>query len=99
MPFSIAKSGTSVYKNLMEVDSINKIQTANKITKKTPVQSAKIEDTLSISIEAQKKAEWVKLLQQMPDMRPEKIEGALSSDIFSCPAKVFAEIARQILNG
>jgi hypothetical protein len=79
----------------MEISSIDKIRTLNKAIKKEGVQAARIEDTLSISTEGQKKAEWVEMLKKMPDMRADKVNSIVSKDPLAQPA-ILAEIARKI---
>jgi hypothetical protein len=80
----------------MDVSAVEKIQTVNKTVSQEAVQTAKLEDTLSISSDVQKKAEWVEMLKQMPDIRQEKIAAALSSDAFSQHAKILTDVARKI---
>lgn len=65
----------------MEISGIEKVQSLKKLVPKEGIQAARVEDTLTISTEAQKKAEWVEMLKKMPDIRPEKIEAALSLTI------------------
>ncbi|MFC2049144.1 flagellar biosynthesis anti-sigma factor FlgM [Chlamydiota bacterium] len=62
----------------MEINGITTIQTLNKASPKEGVQAARIEDKVTISSDAKKRAEWVEILKQMPDVRPEKIVAALS---------------------
>jgi hypothetical protein len=78
----------------MDIAGIDKLQRLHKVANKGSVQqAAQLEDSLSISSEAQKKEGWVENLKQMSDMRPEKIKAALSSHY---PENLFAEVARKI---
>jgi hypothetical protein len=63
----------------MEISGITQVHGIRKIESKESVQTVRMEaDTVAISPEAKKKAEWVNiLLHEMPDIRPEKIEAAL----------------------
>lgn len=64
----------------MEVQGIDKTQSVKKLGKGEAVsQSVRVEDSLSISAEAHKRAEWVEALKAMPDVRIDAIETALSS--------------------
>ncbi len=63
----------------MEVSEIQKAKSASQVQKKEGISQSKPVDGLSISSESGKKAEWVSMLKEMPDMRPEKMEGALKS--------------------
>ncbi len=65
----------------MEISEIQKSKSVGKLQKNEGVrQQAKIEDRLSISSESAKRAEWVEMLKEMPDIRPEKIEAAFKSE-------------------
>jgi len=79
----------------MEITGIDKIHTVQKAIKKEGIQAAKIEDTLSISTEAQKRADWVEKLKQMPDIRPEKVASIVSKDPLFHPT-ILSEIAKKI---
>ena len=80
----------------MELSEIDKVQTVKKIHKKEATASAKIEDTLSISSEAQKKADWVDKIKKLPDIRPEKIEAALGREEGLLQSTILAEVALKI---
>lgn len=79
----------------MEVNCIDKMRTVQKVVKKEAVQAAHIEDRLTISQEAQKKAEWVETLKNMPDIRADKIEGLNALDPLFHP-EVLSAIAEKI---
>lgn len=82
----------------MEISGIDRVHTVNKLgTSEKVTASTIVSDTLSISSDAQKKAEWVEMLKSMPDVRPEKIQAALSNHSYLQP-EVLAEVARQLLN-
>ena len=60
----------------MEILGVERTQTLQRVSKKEIVPEVRLADTLTISNESQKRAEWVEKLKQMPDIRPEKIEAA-----------------------
>lgn len=61
----------------MEISEIQKAHSVGQIQKKEAIASTKLADRLSISSEAEKKAQWVEMLKEMPDcVRSEKIEAA-----------------------
>ncbi|MCC5831553.1 MAG: hypothetical protein JJU12_00720 [Chlamydiales bacterium] len=62
-----------------EISEIQKTKALGQIHKKEGVGRPQVVDTLSISSESEKKAIWVEMLKEMPDLRPEKIEEALNS--------------------
>lgn len=76
----------------MEIAEIQKTKVAGQIQKNDGVSRAQVVDRLSISTESEKKAEWVEMLKEMPDIRPEKIERAIEADPTSL------ELAQIILN-
>jgi hypothetical protein len=71
---------------LMEISGIDKVQTIKKVEIQEGVQPAHIEDTVIISSESKKKAEWVEMLKQMPDIRDDKIAAALANPFPSLSA-------------
>lgn len=40
-----------------------------------------IKDRITLALEAKKKAKWLKLIQDLPEMRPEQIESATTSTL------------------
>lgn len=76
----------------MEIAEIQKTKAAGQIQKNDGVFRAQVVDRLSISTESEKKAEWVEMLKEMPDIHPEKIEGAIEANPTSL------ELAQIILN-
>lgn len=76
----------------MEITGIDTIQTVKTVGPKEAIQAARVEDTVTISTDAKKRAEWVEMLKQMPDVRPEKIAAALAH-----PAISVAELANHML--
>lgn len=79
----------------MEISCIDKMTTAQKVIKKEAVQTAKIEDRVTISPEAKKRAEWVEALKKMPDIRAEKLEGLEPLDPLLHP-DILSAIAEKI---
>ena len=79
----------------MEITGIEKVRTVTQVIKKEAIAPAKIEDTLSISSEAQKKAEWVEKLKQMPEIRADKLAGVVSKDPLHHPA-ILTDLARKL---
>lgn len=77
----------------MEITGLDTIQTVKKVGHKEAVQEARVEDTVAISAEAKKRAEWVDMLKQMPDVRPEKIAAALAHPPIS-PAELAQHMIR-----
>jgi len=76
----------------MEISEIQKAKSVGKLQRKEGMQlTGKVEDRLSISSESEKKALWVEMLKEMPDVRPEKIEAARA-----LPSS--QELAHKILN-
>lgn len=64
----------------MEISGIDKIQGVKKLGQKEGIKAVPIEDTVTThSSEVQKKEQWVGMLKEMPEIRPEKIAAALSS--------------------
>lgn len=80
----------------MEIAKIDKVQTVGKVAQKEGVQAARVEDSLTISSESKKKAEWVEMLKAMPDIRPDKIESTLANAPIS--KNIIAAIAQKIAN-
>jgi|GEM_PF-3293769 Anti-sigma-28 factor, FlgM len=76
----------------MEIAGVNSVHSVKQVIRGEAVQTACIEDTVAISSEAQKKAEWVEKLKQMPDIRPEKIAQALVA-----PPVSASELAHKML--
>lgn len=65
----------------MDISAIGTTKSVGKTTKARALnQMAEIKDRLSISSEAEKKGMWVEMVKEMPDVRPEKIAAALSSN-------------------
>ncbi|MCH9627414.1 MAG: hypothetical protein K0U10_06655 [Gammaproteobacteria bacterium] len=63
----------------MEISEIRGAKAIGALKKKEGVQQTAPQDRLSISPESEKRAAWVEILKEMPDVRPEKIEVALQS--------------------
>jgi len=76
----------------MEISEIQKAKSIGQLQKKEGIQQTKVVDRLSISSESEKKAIWVEMLKEMPDVRPEKVEAALNSS----PSN--QQLAQKILN-
>jgi hypothetical protein len=66
------------YLDDMEIYGIDSIQSVKTTALQEAVHAPHIEDTVIISTEAQKRAEWVDILKQMPDVRHENMAAALS---------------------
>jgi hypothetical protein len=77
----------------MEISEIQKAKSVSQLRQKEGVQQTKVVDHLSISFESEKKAIWVEMLKEMPDLRPEKVEAALD---FTLPTSY--RLAQKILN-
>ena len=75
----------------MEITGIDTIQTLKTVGSKEAIPAARIEDTVTISADAKKRAEWVDMLKQMPDVRPEKV--VLSHSLISS-----AELAHHMVH-
>jgi hypothetical protein len=58
----------------MEITSVDTICSIKKNTLKECVQAPCLEDKLTISSEAKKRAEWLEMVKAMPDIRPDRIE-------------------------
>lgn len=71
----------------MEITGIDTIQTVKTIGSKEAIQAARVEDTVTISTDAKKRAEWVEMLKQMPDVRSEKVAAVLTHSAIS-PAEL-----------
>ena len=78
----------------MEIVGVDKIQTVKKVGLKEGVQATRIEDSVGISSESKKRADWVEMLKQMPDIRLEKIDAALATDAHS--TAILSHVAAQI---
>ena len=77
----------------MEISEIHKTKSVGKLQKSESIAPAKrVEDRLTISSESEKRAAWVEMLKEMPDVRPEKIAAALKSS----PSRI--ELASKILS-
>lgn len=74
----------------MEITGVDRIQTLHKTHSKEGIAATRLEDTLTISADAQKKAEWVEKLKNMPDIRPEKIASPHSNKVLSIVAHKIA---------
>lgn len=75
------------YLDDMEIHGIDTIQSVKTIAIKEAVHAPHVEDTVVISTEVQKRAEWVDMLKQMPDVRNENMSVALSRATIS-PAEL-----------
>ena len=64
----------------MVVSEVQDTKAIGKVQKKEGIHTTRVEDRLSISSESAKRAEWVQMLNEMPDVRPEKIEAALTAN-------------------
>jgi hypothetical protein len=82
----------------MEITGLGSVQTLQKISNKESVQGAdQMQDRIAISAEAQKRAEWVEALKEMPDLRSEKI--ALSAELFNnLKSQILHTVAERIMN-
>lgn len=77
----------------MEISGIDKLQSLKKVTPKEGVQhAARVDDTVAISSESKKRAQWVEMVKNMPDVRAEKIQAAL---MHTSPSP--AELAQKML--
>lgn len=76
-----------------EISEIQKAKALGNIHKKEGIGRAQAADRLSISPESEKKAMWVEMLKEMPDVRPEKIEEASGH-----ASPTSRELAQKILN-
>lgn len=82
----------------MEINGIDQIQSLKMIGKSNISSSISIEDTLSISAESQKKAEWVEITKAMPDLRTEKIEAYLQNPPIEDSPKIIMAIANKVFS-
>jgi hypothetical protein len=62
-----------------EISEIQKTTSLGAIHKKEGIGRSQPVDRLSISSQSEKKAMWVEMLKEMPDIRPERIEESLRS--------------------
>jgi len=77
----------------MEISEIQKVKSVGQLKKKEGVEhTSTIKDSRSTSSECIKKAEWVKMLKEMPDVRPEKVTDAIHASPTS------HELAQKILD-
>jgi hypothetical protein len=76
----------------MEITRIDTTHTIKKVVPKELVPTTHVEDSISISTDAKKHAEWVEMVRDMPNIRPEKIAAALLRLPISA-----AELARHML--
>ena len=77
----------------MEILASDRMERIKRLKNKESIQT---EDTLPISVEAKKRAAWVEMLKQMPDMRMEKINRAATCDSSSFPVITLAVVAERI---
>ncbi len=75
----------------MEITGIDTLQSVRKLGSKEGVQATRLEDSVAISGEAKKRAEWVEMLKQMPDIRSEKVESAVQH-------RAASEVAEQMMH-
>lgn len=75
----------------MEISEVGGAKAVGALQKKEGVRQIAPQDHLSISPESEKRAAWVEMLKEMPDIRPEKMEVAMQASPSSF------ELAQKIL--
>lgn len=82
----------------MEISHVSGSSPIKPVQPKAVSQVKAPEDTLCISKEAEKMERWVKMLHEMPDIRPDKIASAIQSQAQCNLAKACAVVAQEIQN-
>ncbi len=79
------------------VNGIDKIGSVGRVDRNTAVQTVRICDELDLSAVAQKEAQkmeqWVQMLHEMPEIRPDALEAASTRELPS-PMQLAEKLAR-----